>query len=62
MFVTMIVSGVQERDSVMHIHVYILTQTPSYSCCHIILNRVPVLQGRSLSVIHFKYSSVYFLD
>ena len=34
-------SGRQQRDSVIHIHVSILRQTPLSSSCHITLNRVP---------------------
>ena len=41
MFVIVIVSDVQERDSVMRIHVSILPPTPSYSFHHITLSRGP---------------------
>ena len=58
----MIVSGGQQSDSAIHIHVSILPQTPlpsrlpcnieeSSRCC----------TSRTLLVIHFRYSSVYML-
>ena len=53
-----IVSGEQQRDSAIHMHVSILPQTPLPS-------RRPHTQhsslcnSRSLLIIHFKYSSVY---
>ena len=51
-----VISGEQGKDSAIHIHGYILPQTPLPS-------RLPhslehVLFSRSLLVIHFKYSSV----
>ena len=36
-----IISGEQQRDSAIHIHVSILFQTPLPSSCHITLSRVP---------------------
>ena len=53
------VSGGQQRDSAIYIHVSILSQFPSCPGCHVTLNRVPVLYSRFLLVIHFKYGSVY---
>ena len=49
-----IVSGEQQRDLAIHMHVSILPQTPLPS-------RWPHTQcnSRSLLIIHFKYSSVY---
>ena len=35
------VSGKQQRESAIHIHVSILPQIPSHSGCHITLSRVP---------------------
>ena len=52
-----IVSGRQQRDSV--IHVSILPQNPSHPGCHIILSGVPCAIWRALLIIHFKHSSVY---
>ena len=54
-----IVSGEQQRDSAIHIHVSILPQTPSHPGCHITLSKVPCAYSRSLLATHFKYSSVY---
>ena len=51
------VSGEHKSDLV--IPVFLLFQI--LLCCYIILSRVPVLNSRSLLVIHFKYSHVYFV-
>ena len=54
-----LVSGVQQSDSVIHIHVSILFQI---LCPFKLLQNTeqfPVLYDRSLLVIYFKYSSVY---
>ena len=51
------VSGGQQRDSAMHIHVFILPQTPLPSR----LAEFLLLYSRFLLVIHYKYSSVYML-
>ena len=56
------VSGGQQRDSVLHIHVTISPlKLTSYPGCHMTLIRPPVLYSSSLMVIHFKYSSVYLI-
>ena len=55
----MIVSGEQQRDSIIRIHVFIFPKPPSHSGCRITLIGVPWLYNRSLLAIHLKYSSVY---
>ena len=49
-----IVSGGQQRDSTILIHVSILPQTPSNPGCCITRTELHVLYGRILLVIHFK--------
>ena len=53
-----IVSGTQQSDSAVHIHVSIPPQPPSHPSCHLTPEFL-VPHSRSLSVIHFKYSRVY---
>ena len=55
----MIVSGEQQRDSAIHIHVSILFQTPLLSRLPHNTEQSSLCYGRSLLIIHFKYSSVY---
>ena len=55
----MVVSGKEQRRSVIHTHVFILSPTPSHQGWHITWVELHVLYSRSLLVIHFKYSSVY---
>ena len=58
----MIVSGGQQRDSTIYIHVSILPQTPLPSRLPITLNGAPcAIHSRSLLLSHFKHSSVYML-
>ena len=58
--IIVIVSSGQQRDSVIHIYIYPLPlKLPFHPGCHITPSRV--LHSRTLSVIRFKYSSVYLL-
>ena len=54
-----IVPGVHQCNSVIHIPVAILFQIFFPLDCYKILRRVPVLYNGPLLVIHFKYSKVY---
>ena len=56
-----IVSGEQQRDSAMHIHVSILLQTPLLSRLPHNIEQSALCYGRSLLFIHFKYSRTYML-
>ena len=56
----MIVSGRQQRDSVIHVCIFPQTPLPS-RLPHNTERSFPVLFTRILLVIHFKYSSVYML-
>ena len=52
-------SGEQRRDSAIHMHVFILPETPLPSRLHIPLSRGPSDIQYVFVVIHIKYSSVY---
>ena len=55
-----IVSGEQQRVSAIHIHIYILLQTPLPSRLPNNIEQSSLcLYSRSLLVIHFRYSSMY---
>ena len=55
----MIVSGGQQRGSAIGMHVSILPQTLLPSSLPHNIEQSSWVHGRSLLVIHFKYSSVY---
>ena len=57
----MIVSGAQQRDSVIHIHVSILSQTALISRLPGNIEQSSVLYSRTLLVIDFKYSRLLLL-
>ena len=48
-----LVSGVQQSDSVIHIHISILCRRFSHIGYYRIVSRIPVLDSRSLLVIYF---------
>ena len=54
-----IVSGGQQRNSAIQIHVSIFPEVPTPSKLPHNIRQFPVLYIRSLLVIHFKHSSVY---
>ena len=54
-----IVPGEQRRDSAIHIHISTLPQTPLPSRLPHNIEQLPVLNSRSLLVIHLKYNSEY---
>ena len=54
-----IVSGGQQRDSAIHIHVSILPRLFSHPGCHITLSRVPCAISRSLLVIILNTAGVH---
>ena len=59
---SVLISGAQQNDSAICIHVSNLFQVLIHLGCSMILSQVPCAIPSSLLVIHFKYSSVKLLD
>ena len=59
---SVLISGAQQNDSAICIHVSNLFQVLIHLGCSMILSKVPCAIPSSLLVIHFKYSSVKLLD